>query len=31
MPDYFLGDTQNAVEGTTLTGEIAREAPQEKA
>ncbi|CAE6508217.1 unnamed protein product [Rhizoctonia solani] len=31
MPNYFLGDTQNAVEGTTLTGDVAREAPQEKA
>ncbi|CAE7136928.1 unnamed protein product [Rhizoctonia solani] len=28
MPDFFLGDTQNAVEGTTLTGEVAHEAPQ---
>ncbi|KDN44660.1 hypothetical protein RSAG8_05425, partial [Rhizoctonia solani AG-8 WAC10335] len=31
MPDYFLGDTQNAVEGTTLTGEVAQEVAQEKA
>ncbi|KAG8685862.1 hypothetical protein FRC11_009927 [Ceratobasidium sp. 423] len=31
MPDYFLGDTQNAVEGTTLTGEVAHETPREKA
>ncbi|CAE6385752.1 unnamed protein product [Rhizoctonia solani] len=31
MPDYFLGDTQNAVEGTTLTGEVAHEVSQEKA
>ncbi|KAF8671463.1 Major Facilitator Superfamily [Rhizoctonia solani] len=30
MPDYFLGDTQNAVEGTTLTGEVARHVPQGK-
>ncbi|KAG8715583.1 hypothetical protein FRC09_016490 [Ceratobasidium sp. 395] len=30
MPDYFLGDTQNAVEGTALTGETLSDVPQEK-
>ncbi|QRV78334.1 major facilitator superfamily transporter [Ceratobasidium sp. AG-Ba] len=30
MPDYFLGDTQNAVEGTALTGETISDVPKEK-
>ncbi|KAG9099375.1 hypothetical protein FRC06_005345 [Ceratobasidium sp. 370] len=29
MPNYILGDTQNAVEGTTLTGETISEVPKE--
>lgn len=31
MPDYFLGDTQNAVEGTTLAGEVVADEHNEKA
>ncbi|KAF8598531.1 drug:h+ antiporter [Ceratobasidium sp. AG-I] len=30
MPDYFLGDTQNAVEGTALTGEVVADPQREK-
>ncbi|KAG9097147.1 hypothetical protein FS749_006973 [Ceratobasidium sp. UAMH 11750] len=30
MPNYFLGDTQNAVEGTTLTGETISDVPKER-
>lgn len=30
MPDYFLGDTQNAVEGTALTGEVIADSQKEK-